>query len=101
MTSTTSKCPITRRKRSLKNIPLLADALVLLRFGNYIGGAGESEGGSQSGDVRAEIYTHDMESEGEEGADLINDQQFMEIDGDDLRAIAPRIFLALGTDCQG
>jgi hypothetical protein len=60
--------------------------LVLFRFGNYIGEAGGSEEESQHGDVGAETYAYDIESEGE-AVGLINDQQLMEIDGDDLQPI--------------
>jgi hypothetical protein len=63
---------------------------VLLRFGNYIGEAGGSEEESQHGDVGAEIYAYDIESEGE-AVGLINDQQLMEIDGVTFNPLFSRI----------
>ena len=59
---------------------------MLPRFGNYIGEAGESEDGSQHGDVSMEPFSYGEGSEAEEGS-AIHDQQLMEIDGDDLLAI--------------
>ena len=77
------------------NIFLRADAFVLLRFGNYIGEAGESEEESLHGEVGAETYTYDIESEGEEGRSITNGQQLMRTDGD-LRASFPHIVSNFG-----
>lgn len=48
------------------------------RFGNYIGEGGDSEEESQHGEVPAQNYVYDEESEEEQE---VNDQQLMEIDG--------------------
>lgn len=59
-------------------VEAFANSFARSRFGNYIGETGDSEEESQHGDVQAQNYAYDEESEEEQE---VNDQQLMEIDG--------------------